>query len=259
MSAPAVHRFDDLEALSRAAARLFQEVAQDAVVRRSRFTLALAGGSTPRRLYELLASAPQREQVPWGKVEIFWTDERPVPKEHRDSNFRLAYETLLRKIPVSPAQIHRMPGECEDLEQAAEDYQGELARTFAISAEGGPPMLDLVLLGLGYDGHTASLFPGTAALSERQRWVVANYVPPLRSMRLTLTIPMLNRAARIVFLVAGSDKADALASVLAEPLALEPLPAQLIAPIQGHIDWLVDATAAQKLPHTPTLCREGGG
>ncbi len=258
MSAPRVHRFDDLEALSRAAAQLFLEIAQQAVARRSRFTLALAGGSTPKRLYELLASAPLRDQVPWDKVEFFWSDERPVPADHAESNFALAYETLLRNIPVAPAQIHRMPAEredLEDLEQAAGDYQRELARTFAVQADGEPPMLDLVLLGLGSDGHTASLFPGTTALAERRRWVVANYVPQLQSMRLTLTPPILNHTEHVLFMVSGAAKAQALAAVLEgsrDPLRL---PAQLIAPVSGNVQWLVDTAAAGglRLPHPGPL------
>ncbi len=247
VSAPRVARFSDLEGLSEAAADLFTAMAQEAVARRGQFTVALAGGSTPKRLYELLASAPRLERVPWSHVEFFWGDERAVSPDHPESNYRMAYETLLSKIDVAPAQIHRMPAERADLGQAAADYQHELARTLAADPNGQPPSLDLALLGLGDDGHTASLFPHTTALSEHHRWVVANYVPKLDSRRLTLTPPMLNCAQHVLFMVSGAHKAQALAAVLEGPRDPQRLPAQLIAPPSRHLQWLVDTAAASAL------------
>lgn len=247
MSAPRVARFNDLEALSKAAADIFTRIAQDSVARRGQFAVALAGGSTPKRLYELLASVVRRERVPWSHVEFFWGDERAVPLDHPESNYRMVYETLLSKIDVAPAQIHRMPAERADLGQAAADYQHELARTLAADPNGHPPPLDLAVLGLGDDGHTASLFPHTTALSEQHRWVVANYVPKLDSRRLTLTPPMLNCAQHVLFMVSGVHKAQALAAVLEGPRDPQRLPAQLIAPVSGNLEWLVDTRAASAL------------
>src|SRR5262249_5021609 len=162
-----------------------------ATAARGRFTVALAGGSTPRRLYQMLAEAPIRDQVDWSRVEVFWGDERAVPPDHADSNFRMASAALLSKVAIPPANLHRMQAERPDLDAAAREYQGEIARVFSVPPDGEPPCLDLVLLGMGPDGHTASLFPHTEALKEARRWVVPNYVPKMAAFRMTQTGPIL--------------------------------------------------------------------
>jgi 6-phosphogluconolactonase len=247
--------FPDRETLSRAAAEIFVGSAGEAITRQGRFAVALAGGSTPRRCYELLAASPSREQVSWGAVDFFWGDERCVPPDHSDSNYRMAREALLAKLTIDQNKIHRMPAEREDLERAASEYQTEIARAFAADPQGPPPRLDLVLLGLGPDCHTASLFPHSAALQEKTHWVVRNYVERFGAYRLTLTVPILNRARQVVFLVAGADKAEALAAVLEGPRDPLRLPAQLIRPEAGELAWLVDKAAARAL--TLTLSRKG--
>ena len=228
----------DAEELSRRAATEFVRCA-----RGRRFSVALAGGSTPRRLYQLLADTPYREQVDWTQVEVFFGDERAVPPDHVDSNFRMAQEALLAPLDLPERQIHRMAGERDDLDAAAAEYASEIDNVI----RGTPPVFDLVLLGLGRDGHTASLFPGTAALSERRRWVVSNFVPQLNARRLTLTAPLLNHASRLLVLVAGADKRDALAAVLEGPCDPERFPCQLVRPNHGELLWLVDRAAAAGL------------
>jgi 6-phosphogluconolactonase len=242
-----LRRFDDAEQLARGAAEYLVDVAREAIDARGRFTVALAGGKTPQRLYALLAAPPFSGQLPWDRVEFFWGDERAVPPGHADSNFRMANEALLRPLTIAPSQIHRMQAEQADLENVAVDYQAEIGRVFDIDPDGEPPRFDLVLLGMGADGHTASLFPFTEATKEETRWVISNYVPKLDSFRLTLTARILNKAAHVLFLVAGEDKADALAQVLEgehEPLRL---PAQLIQPEEGELAWFIDTLAATKL------------
>jgi 6-phosphogluconolactonase len=220
----------DLEAVSRAAAARFVELAQ----LHDRFSVALAGGSTPRRLYEMLARAPFKDQVQWDRVHFFWGDERCVPCDHADSNYRMAREALLDHVPITPGHVHRIRGELTP-DQAADAYQAQLE-----SELGADVRLDLVLLGMGADGHTASLFPGASALAESLRRVLAVYVESLRSWRVTLTLPMLNAARQVVFMVGGAAKAETLARVRAG----ECLPAALVRPPQGHLTWLMDREAA---------------
>jgi len=229
------------------AAHEFVRLAQEAVADRGRFPVALSGGSTPRRLYQLLAEKPFREQIDWSKIEVFWGDERGVPPDHPDSNYRMARETLLEKVPIPAGHVHRMQGEREDRDAAARDYQAEIARVFGVASEGEPAPFDLVLLGMGPDGHTASLFPLTGALKETRRWVVANYVPKLNAHRLTLTRPILNRAAQVMFLIVGPDKAKPLAEVLEGPPDPERLPSQFIQPGPGRLLFLADTEAARQL------------
>ncbi len=247
MPEPIIRRCADAEAVSRTAAEEFVRLAREATAARGRFTVALSGGSTPRRLYQLLAEAPFREQVDWPRVEFFWGDERSVPPDHKDSNYRTAKEALLSKLAVPPGRVHRMQAERSDRDSAAREYQEESARVFGVSPEGEPPAFDLVLLGMGPDGHTASLFPGTAALQETKRWVVANHVPQMNTDRLTMTAPILNRAAQVLFLVAGGDKAERLAEVLDGPADVERLPSQLLRGARGRVVWLVDEAAARRL------------
>ncbi len=244
----AVLRVPDAGALARAAAEAFTAAALESVAARGRFTVALSGGSTPRALYRLLADPGEsfRARVPWERVHVFFGDERPVPPDHPDSNYRMAREALLGHVPA--ASVHRLRGEAPVAAAAAAEYQAELARFFAVPEEGAPPALDLVLLGLGADGHTASLFPGSDALGERRRWVTAPFVRRLGSHRLTLTLPVLDRAREALFLVAGADKAEAVARVLA-PVAGEPVPpAALVRPEAGPPRWIVDVAAAARLP-----------
>jgi 6-phosphogluconolactonase len=244
-SRPAVRRLADPGALARAAAEEFARLAGDAVRERGSFAVALAGGSTPRRLYALLADegAPFRARVPWGRTHAFFGDERHVPPDHPDSNFRMASEALLSRVAV--AGVHRIPAELPDPGAAAAAYEADLRDTFGLREGDPPPRLDLVLLGLGADGHTASLFPGNPVLAERERWVAAPWVDRLATHRITLTLPLLRRARAVVFLVSGAEKAPALARVLAPPPDAPILPAARVArEVEGSVLWLVDADAA---------------
>ncbi|HTU88519.1 MAG TPA: 6-phosphogluconolactonase [Gemmataceae bacterium] len=253
MSARIIRTFAAAEALSKVAAWEFVHCAGEAIAARGRFTVALSGGSTPKRLYHLLTNEPFRSQVDWGRVEIFWGDERCVPPDHEDSNYRMAREAMLAHLPIPAEHVHRIEAERSDRDAAARDYEAILARVFGVSAGAEPPALDLLLMGMGPDGHTASLFPHTQALDETSRWVVANHVPQLNTDRLTLTQPILNRGREVLFLVAGADKAERLAEVLAGPADPKRLPSQSIQP-DGQLVWFVDAAAAARLP--PSFARE---
>jgi 6-phosphogluconolactonase len=241
-----IRTLPDADAVAREAAGLWARLAADAIAERGRFAVALSGGATPRRLYEVLAEPPLRSSVAWERVEFFWGDERAVPPAHPDSNYRMARLALLDPLAVDPARIHRLEGERADLDAAARDYEAEIARVLG-GAPGAPPAFDLVLLGLGRDAHTASLFPGTAALAEARRWVVAHFVPALGANRLTFTFPLLAAAAHVVFLVAGSDKALPVAEVLEGAHDPSRLPAQGVRPASGRLVWLLDRHAAGKL------------
>ena len=235
--------YPDLESLSRAAAALLVTQANLAVAARGRFSVALAGGATPRRTYELLAAPPLKDQAPWDRVHVFWGDERCVPPDDPRSNARLAREAWLDRAPIPGHQIH--PINCApDPAAAARDYEAQLREFFA----GAPPRLDLVLLGLGHDGHTASLFPGAPVLEEKERWAAAVYVAEGDLHRVTLTAPLINQAALVVFLVAGGAKAEVLREVLHGPRDPARLPAQLIRPHPGDLLWLADREAAARLP-----------
>jgi 6-phosphogluconolactonase len=242
-----VHTLDEAEGVARAAAADFADLAREAVRARGRFTVALSGGSTPERLYQLLVEAPHRDRVPWSEVEFFWGDERGVPPDHPDSNYGLAAAGLLRKVPAAPERIHRIRGEGPDLDGAAQEYEAEIARVFGVPPGGPPPRFDLILLGMGSDGHTASLFPYSPALGEGSRWVVSHRVPGLAAERVTMTAPLLNAGWEIRVLVTGEDKASALRAVLKGPRDPDRLPAQLIAPGTGRVIWLVDEAAAVEL------------
>ena len=243
----------DTGALYRAAAGHFVRRARAAVQARGRFTVALSGGSTPRALYSLLAlDQTLRLGVPWDKVFFFWGDERHVPPDHAESNYGMAYAQLLSKVPVPEVNVQRFLGEQPDAELSAQRYERELQAFFQLSP-GQVPRFDLVLLGLGADGHTASLFPGTMAVKESQRLVSANWISELRSHRFTLTIPVFNNAACVIFLVTGADKAPALRSVLEDLPEAAPLPARLIRPQDGELVWLVDRAAAGLLRAAATI------
>jgi 6-phosphogluconolactonase len=248
-----VRQLADVEEVCRVAAEELVGLGRAAIDSRGRFTVALSGGSTPRRLFELLAGTPFRERLDWTQVEFFWGDERVVPPDHPDSNFRMANEAMLRRLEIAAARIHRIPGERTDRDAAAAEYQAEIARVFGVPAAGPPPAFDLVLLGMGPDGHTASLFPHTEALKEATRWVVPNYVPKLSAYRMTLTPVILNRAACVMFLVAGADKAEPLAEVLEGPADPDRLPSQRIHAEAGRMVWLIDRAAGSKLTHSAAL------
>lgn len=237
----------DPAAIAQEAATRVVSIAEEAVDRRGRFTLVLAGGSTPKRLYALLATDPHCRRLPWQATHVFWGDERTVSPEHPDSNFGLARAMLLSHVPIPANQVHRMQAERVDLDAAASEYEAEIASTFAAQPPNESPVFDLLLLGLGTDDHTASLFPYTRALRETRRWVVSNYIPTFQTNRLTLTPCILNRAAMILFLVSGIEKTTTLQAVLEGPTDPERLPAQLIRPVAGRLVWLVDQAAASRL------------
>jgi 6-phosphogluconolactonase len=242
-----LHIAANAEALYRAAADEFVRVAVQASQADGRFCVALAGGSTPKGLYALLADdASLRDAIPWEQTHVFWGDERAVPPDHADSNYRMAASVLLSKAPIPPQNVHRIHGEEADPHDAARAYEQELRSFFALP-DGAYPRFDLVLLGLGSDAHTASLFPGTAALDERNRLAVANRVDKLDATRITLTVPVFNNARCVVFLVSGADKASALKAVIEGPEAPHDVPAQLIQLHAGKIVWLVDQGAARML------------
>ena len=243
--------FEDAEAVAQYAAREFVRRARAAIDASGAFKVALAGGSTPRRTYELLAEASLSSQVDWEATHIFFGDERAVPPDHPDSNYRSAFEALLSKVRVPEAQVHRMEGERSDLDTAATEYEATLLESFDLTVESSLPRFDLVMLGMGDDGHTASLFPGTAALDEHRAWVVANDVPQRAARRLTLTIPVLNAARCAMFAIAGADKAAPLLAVLEGRDDPNRLPSKLIAPVDGDLLWLVDRAAAASLTRKP--------
>jgi len=232
--------------LSREAATRFQRLASESIAVARRFSVALSGGSTPLALYRLLAEAPLREAIDWSRVHLFWGDERFVPLDHPDSNYGAAREAFVSRVPIPAENVHPIPTEVADPETAATQYEDTLRRFFSLS-EGDIPRFDLVLLGLGPEGHTASLFPESAALDEHKRLVVATFVSKLAAWRVTLTPPVLSSARQVMFLVAGPDKAAVLRDVLEGPYDPHRLPAQLVRPPDGDLIWLVDEAAASLL------------
>jgi 6-phosphogluconolactonase len=246
VSAPIeLRRLTTPQDLFQAAAEEVIRSATDAVAQRGRFTIALSGGSTPRNLYTLIA-ANASATLPWNQMFFFWGDERHVAPDNPDSNYRMAKEALLSKVPVPPANIFPVPAENPDATQAAEIYEQTLREFFAV-APGEFPRFDLILLGMGPDGHTASLFPETPALQEKSRLVVANWVEKLGSSRITFTLPLLNAARRVAFLVSGTDKAAALHEVLEGSAPSEKYPSRLVQPSEGKVIWFVDRAAASEL------------
>jgi 6-phosphogluconolactonase len=235
----------DLNQVAQEAARRWMEIAQRAVAERGSFSVALSGGTTPRTLYELLAVEPWRSQAPWESTHVFWGDERRVPSTDPRSNYRMAREALLEHVPVPAGQIYRMHGE-DLLGSAVRDYEDKLWRYFRFG-RGEWPRFDLILLGLGADGHTASIFPGTRAVSDLSSMVLAFEVPQMAEERITLTLPVINHAHHVLFLVAGDEKAHALASVLQGERRPSTYPAQAVRPVDGTLTWLVDQAAASKL------------
>jgi len=231
--------------MSEAAAKLFAARAAGAVSARGRFIAALSGGKTPVGIYSLLAKAPFASQIPWARVHLFWADERCVPPDHADSNYRLVRELLLDYVPIPAANVHRIPAEMDPVEAAAR-YEGQLREFFAPHGDGFP-VFDCILLGLGDDGHTASLFPGTRAIRESERWVLGHYVDVQKGWRITLTPPVINAARTGVFIAAGSGKAAVVKEILEGPLRPDTLPAQIVRPTEGDLVWMLDREAAALL------------
>jgi 6-phosphogluconolactonase len=241
----------DAEELNQKAAERFIASADRAANSAGRFTVALSGGSTPKGLYALLASAPYNARVPWSQVHLFWGDERCVPPEHIESNYRMAHESLISRVPIPAANVHRMRGEIEPAVAAAE-YERMLNEFFSLP-KGALPRFGLIFLGLGDDGHTASLFPASAALEERERLVAAPYVEKFQAHRLTLTLPVLNYGADVVFLVAGRSKAAVVKEILETKTDSPILPAARVRPEHGRLAWLVSQDAAAGLPTHSTF------
>jgi len=232
---------DSADDVARATADRFVAAAAGAIDQRGTFRVALSGGGTPKRVYPLLLEPARRDAVDWSAVEFFWGDERAVPPDHPESNFGVAYGMLISQLPrVRPDRIHRMPAEADDLEAAALSYESELRLCFGARGD-EPPAFDLIWLGMGPDGHTASLFPGSPALDVESRWVVAAYASSLGAWRMTLTLPVLRAARETLFVVTGADKADALEIVQAGDWDL---PAARVT--GDNVTWLVDAAAAAR-------------
>jgi len=229
--------------LAREAARRFAELADVFVRDVGKFSVALSGGSTPKAMFQILAEKPFANSLPWQSIYFFWGDERCVPPDHPDSNFRMANEALLARVPIPRENIFRIPAEDEDPHRAATRYEETLRNFFKEET----PHFDLVFLGMGPDGHTASLFPKSEALHRNDRVAVANYVEKFQSWRITLTAETINRARNVIFLIAGADKAPALQKVLEGTSDLEQYPSQLIQPYFGALLWLVDEAAAALL------------
>jgi 6-phosphogluconolactonase len=237
-----VRVFQDLEELSRVAAELITELSKKSIASRGRFVIALSGGSTPQRLYSLLGSPLYRDVIDWSRMYIFWTDERCVPKDHAASNYKLAHDAFLSRVPLPAKNIHRIRGEDEP-NKAAEAYQDELLDFFSGP---GAIVFDLIILGVGEDGHTASLFPGSHALDERMRPVVPIYLLEPKINRVTLTLPVLNHAAQVLFLVSGRSKAAAVHEIVEDGNPKQ-YPAGLVRPLQGSIVWMIDQDASSAL------------
>jgi 6-phosphogluconolactonase len=240
---PDIVFFPDKNAFIAGAAEFMVARAVEAVAERGRWTVALAGGGTPKPIYQRLADAGYAQRIDWSRVHVFFGDERCVPPEDSRSNYRMAREALLDFVPLPAENVHRIRGE-DDPAQAALAYEQEIQRLFRTST---PPAFDLICLGMGDNGHTASLFPGTAALREQVRWIVPQYVEVMQTWRVTMTEPLLNAARHVAFLVEGAGKAEMLQRVLYGPFDPDVLPAQMIQPTGGQVHWLVDAAAAGRL------------
>jgi 6-phosphogluconolactonase len=242
-SEPQVRVFGSPQELFRGAAEKFCVIGARSIQDHGRFTVALSGGSTPRGLHQELVTHFS-SQLTWNKVFFFWGDERQVPPDSSDSNYRMAKETLLSKLPVPTENIIRVPAELPDAREAARKYQQRLEKFFH-PAPSAFPRFDFILLGMGPDGHTASLFPGTAALQDQDHFVVANWVDKLNAFRITLTYPVLNNASSVMFLVSGDEKSEMVRRALNDPAAN--LPCQGVRPVEGELSWFLDKGAAVKL------------
>jgi 6-phosphogluconolactonase len=239
-------KLESVEHVSQVAAEEFLRLSTDGAKRAGVFRVALSGGSTPKKLYSKLANESKYSQlIPWSSIHFFWGDERTVPPDHPDSNYRMAWESMLKQVPVNESQIHRIKAEEPDFDLAAAKYETEIRNQLYVAAP-AVPEFDLILLGMGPDAHTASLFPGTKALHEQKRLVVENYVEKLNTHRISITFPLINRAKCVIFLLCGKDKAEALKAVLEGPENPELYPAQLVRP-EGRLLWLIDHAAGELL------------
>ena len=238
----------DPAAVARHAAQYFVEMVGEAVAGQGRARIAISGGSTPKAAFQLLVDRdqPWSSRMPWDALDLYWVDERSVPPDHADSNYRMTREAMLDESPLRPEQIHRMQGELEP-EAAAAAYESELRNDFRLEGAESP-RFDLIALGMGPDGHTGSLFPQTQAIHEISRLVIANHVPQLDTWRITLTWPVVNHARSVFFIIAGADKAAVLKEVLTGPFEPERLPSQLIWPSSGILTLILDKAAAELLP-----------
>jgi 6-phosphogluconolactonase len=236
-----IHVHKTAEELARAGAQLFVDESAEAMRARGRFRVALSGGSTPRRVYELLATPVFSNPIDWNRVDLFWGDERYVPADDRESNYRMTSEALLDHVPVPSANVHRVPTDISPPSAAASAYEDEIRQVFGEPTS--VPQFDLIYLGLGSNGHTASLFPRSPTLRESSHLVVADFVTEVNAWRISMTFPLLNQGRVVAFLIEGAPKAQVLRDVLLGPRASERLPAQLISP-QGELLWMVDAAAA---------------
>jgi len=235
------------DALFRMAADELGRIATDAASGRGVCHIALSGGSTPKALYALLATPLYRGSIPWAHTHLFWSDERHVPPDSSQSNYGMAREALLRHVPVPASNVHRICGELSDAGSAAAQYEDALRQTLK-PPPGRPPRFDAILLGMGEDGHTASLFPGSAAIGEVSQWVVAPFVEKFRAHRVTFTLPLINEAANVLFLVTGEAKAPILERVLTGNESAQVLPCRGVHPRDGGLIWFADRAAASRLP-----------
>jgi 6-phosphogluconolactonase len=236
----------DGDSFIKKAADVFLESCAQAVKERKTFSVAMAGGSTPKKLYALLAEPYYQQRVSWDKTHVFWGDERCVSPDHADSNFKMTWDALLSKVPLPEKNIFRMPGEMIPAVDGAKAYEQAMKVFFRWDRPW--PKFDLILLGLGEDGHTASLFPGTTALNQGTHWVVANHVDKLSADRLTLTFPVLNNARRVLFLCAGISKAPVIKDIFREDSPRDRYPAQRVNPTAGELIWLLDKEACSQMP-----------
>jgi len=251
VSGPEIRIAKDTLEQSFIAAEEFAERALESVERSGSFRVVLAGGTTPRLLYTLLSdpTEPFAGRIPWGSCHFFWGDERHVPPEDPESNYRMAKETLLSRVPVPTGNVHRVQAENPDASGAASDYDAKVREFFHLQG-GERPGFDLILLGLGTDGHTASLFPGTSIIREKRRLVSAEWIKKLHSHRISMTPPALNHAARVIFLACGSGKAEVVRDVISGTFQPDILPAQVVQPENGTLLWLLDKSAAERLQGT---------
>ena len=247
-ASPEIRILTTPQELFAAAAEEVVRTANEAVTDRGRFTISLSGGSTPKSLYTLLASNA-RNVIPWDRTFFFWGDERHVPPTDAESNYRMVEESMLSKVPVPAGNVFRIASENPDAAVAADAYEQTLKKFFAIET-GQAPRFDLILLGMGPDGHCASLFPASAGLQEKSRLVIANWVEKFKTSRITLTLPVLNAARCVAFLVSGTDKAAALHAVLESDAPGEQYPSKMVRPTDGKLSWLVDRAAASELSGT---------
>ncbi len=238
---------DSASSVAESGALHFVRICNSSIKANGNFSVVLSGGSTPKGMLSLLATDEYKKQVPWDKCHFFWGDERSVPPTHADSNFKMATDSLLSHVPVIASQIYRMEAEKADINQAAQEYQNKIATFFSVPNSSSPPQFDLLYLGMGPDGHTASLFPDTNALGEKSKWVVSNFVPKFNTNRMTFTYPMINQAKNVIFLVAGKDKVASLKEVLEGKPNLETYPSQGINPSHGSLLWLLDVDASSGL------------